>query len=298
MAKIFASGHLILPIPANPDHFRFFDGTLLVSGGMWLFQYPFGHPLLLAIGILLGIPNAIPPLVSTLTIFELVIIVSILYSRKTIFFLLPLPFISPFFIENSASFMSHTTAAFYLITSVLCIILALEKHKYSLFFISGVCIGLLFNTRPLTALPFFVCAVLLTYIKQKNTKERIPSLLSFLIGFGVLFLLWMVYNTYTTSSPFTSEYFEVNKSIFGFGQRVTLYQFINERLNNVLILAKNFFPVLYNLPQGITVLLLTGFLFFRRKISWDIIFFISLFLLPITYFFYNGVFLMYGPRFW
>ena len=71
MAKEFASGHIIQPIPVSPQHFDFFPGILTLERGTWLFQYPFGHPFLLAIGVLIGFPNLIPPLIGTLTIFFL-----------------------------------------------------------------------------------------------------------------------------------------------------------------------------------------------------------------------------------
>src|SRR4051812_14865126 len=71
MAKQFSSGLINAPIPFSPQHFNFFPELLDVNHGTWLFQYPIGHPILLALGILLGNISLIPPLVGTVCLILL-----------------------------------------------------------------------------------------------------------------------------------------------------------------------------------------------------------------------------------
>lgn len=297
MAKMFASGHLITKIPVSPASFDFFSGVLNVSGGKWLFQYPFGHPLLLTIGELIHFPNIIPPLIGTLTIFLLFLTAKKLFGEITAFFLLPLPFFSPFFLENSASFMSHSTSAFYLTISLYFLLKSLDSDKKILFSLfSGFGIGFMLNTRPLSAIAFLPVLFFLILFKQK--KRKLDSLLSFIIGFLFLVILWCLYNIATTGYPYSSEYYSVNNWLFGIPKNSSLLSFISERFKNVTKLFNNFGPMIFNWPQLISYFFIFFPLIFGKRNFWDRIFFISLFTLPIAYFFYDGTFIMYGPRFW
>lgn len=296
MAKMFSLGHVIMPIPTSPEHFNFFPGILSVEKGMWLFQYPFGHPLLLTVGVFLGFPNLIPPLIGTLSILFLFLIIKKVYGLKTAYFLLPLPFLSPFFLENAASFMSHNTAVFYLVLSIYCVIRSLNsKHSILFILVSGICLGLLFNTRPLTSLSFLLLIIgIIVYKYQK----KLSMLLWFLLGFCFLFILWLGYNSLTIGDMFQSSYYSVNKGLLPFENHEPISHFFSSRLENTKILFKNLGPMLFNWPSIITYGLLFVPFLAKKNTFWDNIFFLSLFSLPFAYFFYNGTFLMYGPRFW
>lgn len=295
MAKIFASGNVIMPFPASPPHFNFFPGILSVENRIWLFQYPFGHPLLLTIGVLIGFPSLIPPLIGALFALFLFLIAKEIYNIKTAYFLLPLPFLSPFFLENASSFMSHNTAAFYLVISLYCLILALKKHKNLPIFLCGIFLGLLFNTRPLTSLPFLIIVLPIIIFEL---KPKMYSLFFFSLGFGFMFLLWLLYNHLTTGNIFASQYYLANKGMLSFSQRGSLVMFLDGRFQNLKILFNNLGPILFNWPAIATYGILSIPFLVRKHTFWDIIFFFSLFTLPIAYFFYNGQFLMYVPRFW
>lgn len=296
MSKIFASGNIILPIPVSGKHVDFFPGILSVKNGTWLFQYPFGHPLLLSIGTLIRLPQIIPPLVGTLFIFLLFLIAKKVYSKKAAYFLLPLPFLSPFFLENSASFMSHNTAALYLTASLYTLIIALKTKKSFLFFLSGIFLGLLFNTRPLTFLPFIFLFPLVIFHFNKHMSS-IKKFVFFIAGFSILFFLWLLYNKITTGNMLSSQYFFVNQDLFGIHENVSLDALLSQRIKNVLFLFNSLGPMLFNIPAIIVYALLIVPLV-KQPLFWDKFFFLCLFTLPFVYFFYNGTFIMYGPRFW
>lgn len=67
-AKTFASFHLYRHVPPLADHFAF-PGAIIQDGGRWFSQYPFGHPLLLALGELVHAPWLVPPLVGAATVY-------------------------------------------------------------------------------------------------------------------------------------------------------------------------------------------------------------------------------------
>ena len=298
MAKIFATGHILPLIPVSPEHFDFFPGILTVDSGKWLFQYPFGHPMLLALGVLIGIPNAIPPLIGMLVVLLLFLIAKAVYDTKIALIVSLFPLFSPFFLENAASFMSHNTSSFYLLLSLFCLISYFKNQRQSFFpLLTGFFLGLLFSTRPLTGVPFILLFSSFLLL-SKNNKYKTLSVFLFSIGASIPFVWWLLYNSVTTGSPFISQYFTLNKGFFGFDQNVSLQHFVTERLDNAKIHFLNLLPMLFNLPLVPTLLLLTLPIIDKKKNTWDRLFFYALFTLPIVYFFYNGSFLMYGPRFW
>jgi hypothetical protein len=64
-AELLAGGHLWLPSPHMPV---FFDNGFIVNDGKMYSQYFLGWPALLAIGVLLGIPGLINPILSGCTV--------------------------------------------------------------------------------------------------------------------------------------------------------------------------------------------------------------------------------------
>lgn len=297
MAKMFASGHVIMPIPVSPEHFNFFPGILSVEKGTWLFQYPFGHPLTLTIGVLFGFPNVIPPLIGVAFVLILFLIAKELFNLKTAIFTAILPVLSPFFLENASSFMSHNTAAFYLVLAFYFLLLSLKVRTRIFSLLAGISLGLLFNTRPLTFFPFFIIHLLILLLKQKQ-NVKIVSIILFVFGLGLMIIFWFLYNYYTTGNMFTSQLYLMNKGMLEIIPQQSFNVFLKEHYKNLVVLFNNFGPMLFNWPILITYgILLLPFLF-RKNVFWDNIFFISLFTLPVAYFFYNGQFLMYGPRFW
>lgn len=298
MAKMFALGHITFPIAYSGAFFDFFPGILSVTKGYWLFQYPFAHPLLLSVGVLLGNVNIIPPLIATISVFFLFRIAKIVYTIQTAWFIIILPFFSPFFLENSASFMSHTSAMLFVILALYALVLYRKKpQSLSLPFMAGISLGLLFNTRPLTAFIFILATASLILTTHQFSKKFL-SLLVMSCGFFCLFTLWCLYNYVTTGEMFVSQYYVVNKDLFTFPFEKTFLENVFARMQNIHILGSNLFPMLFNLPSLVSISLLFVPIFYKKRFFWDYIFFIALFLLPIAYFFYNGTFLMYGPRFW
>lgn len=294
MARMFAEGSIRADITIPAGFVDYFPGILAVNNGTWLFQYPFGHPIVLMIGVLFGFPNIIPPLIGVLFVFVLFLIAKSLYGIRTALFLLPLPLLSPFFLENASSFMSHNTAAFYLALSFYFLIRFYKYGKGHSLFLSGIFIGLLFNTRPLTSLPFLILEGMVILIQNRHAKR---SIWLYCLGFLLLFFMYLGYNSITNGSPFHFQYYVQNKDLFKNNEQA-LKIFTQERWQNVSELFTNFGPMIYNTPPLMVYALLLVPFILRKDAFWDRIFFLSLFTLPFSYFFYKGTFIMYGPRFW
>lgn len=71
-ARIFAEGMLRAPAPALPEFFQYHH--MILQDGRWWSQYPPGHPAVLLVGVLLGAPWLVDPLMGGLFVVALVLL--------------------------------------------------------------------------------------------------------------------------------------------------------------------------------------------------------------------------------
>lgn len=157
-AKILARGKLWANAPPLPN---FFDHEfLLVRNGRWFGQYPPGFPAVLTIGVLLGQPWLINPLLAALTIPLLYWLGKGLYGRATGLLAAALALASPFFLFMSGSMMAHPAELFWLTLFMASWVHALKSDRRHWALLAGVGLGMVFLTRQLTAvavgLPFLL----------------------------------------------------------------------------------------------------------------------------------------------
>ena len=112
-AKTFASGHLWVPTPPAAD--RFPGAFMLDVMGKRFTQYPPGTGMTLAVGILLGVPWLVEPLLGTLALLGIGLIAARLYNRRIATIAVLLGALSPFYSYLAASYLSHAVALFYLV---------------------------------------------------------------------------------------------------------------------------------------------------------------------------------------
>lgn len=111
-ARIFLGGNLAAPAPENPE---FFAATHLVThGGRWFSQYPPGHPALLGLGLIAGLPWLINPLFAAGTLALVFGAAHRLLGAGAARLSAVLYLVSPFVLFMSASYMNHVTTGFFL----------------------------------------------------------------------------------------------------------------------------------------------------------------------------------------
>src|SRR5204863_10122203 len=91
---------------------------------------------------------------------------------------------SPFAMASATDYMSHNTAVFYLLASLLCLTLC-RKQPLLFGVLAGLFFGLLLNTRPLTTtalVPAFGCVLLARMIPNGRRWAGAKELLAFLAG--------------------------------------------------------------------------------------------------------------------
>ncbi|HEU0026656.1 MAG TPA: glycosyltransferase family 39 protein [Ktedonobacterales bacterium] len=112
-ARVFASGRLYAPAPAAPAQFP--GPFMALVNGRWFTQYEPGTSATLAIGVALGVPWLVEPLLGALALVGMGMTLRRLYDRRVATLAVALGAISPFYLWLSASYLSHTITLFYLV---------------------------------------------------------------------------------------------------------------------------------------------------------------------------------------
>ncbi len=312
-AKLFASFDLSAPPPPVDGAFDSFSPPLIpVADGRWASAYPFGHPLLLTAGVWAGAIWVVPPLLGALSVVGLFALGRRLYGSRTGLLAAMLLASSPFFLMISGSFMSHTSAMFYLLCSMLCLAYG-QSRPALMWLLGGVFFGLLFNTRPLTALGLmgpFGAAMLVTAAVSDGRRLAAVRLGSFLMGGLLMVGAYLAYNYGTGGDALQNGYqrpFPVAATLdcqyqtcgsldqgVGFGGRHSVLAGVqNEHVQlALLLLVANGWPV----AVGLSFALLPFLLGTRRWTDWFLL--VCIVAVLTAWASFEGTGIMYGPRYW
>jgi hypothetical protein len=295
-AKIFASGQLAAPAP--PAEAFVATQHMLVHEGRWFAQYPPGHALLLAGGILAGFPWLVPVLLSLGSAWLMVRFSSEVWGENAGRAVLVLiPFV-PFFWFMGASFMNHVSCLFF----VAAFLYAFQRWEsggaagWAL--AAGAAIGAAGLVRPLTALA--VAAVFAPVGLMHGLRaRRYRSLgLAALGGFAAV-ATYAAFNAATTGDPLMPGYLQLWGAAHGIGfhpspwgdTHTPVAGLLNEAID--LSLLSTFFlewPIPALLPVGVYVLLTGGDRWDRRLLA-------GFLAVPAAYLFYWHRDAYLGPRF-
>lgn len=298
-AKVFAQGRLYAPAPAANvlDAFTISNPSpIVVHDGKWASIYPFGHPLVLAIGGLFRSMWIIPPLVGAACVALVFVTGRRLYGARAGLLAAALFAGSPFFLMNAASYMSHNTTALFVLASLA--LLAYADRRPVLFpLLAGVALGLVFNTRQLSGValipPFAV--FLATFPLQRGMRIiGLKQVGAFAAGGALMLLAYLAYRYLTTGDALIQETVQGGADTFGFGggHSTAAGMANNQTQLAFLVLVLNNWP----LYVGLSFVLLPFVLGTRSRWDWFFLIAATALMAAYTWFHYHGV--MYGPRFW
>jgi len=169
-AKVLASGRIKAPAPALPEFFE--HEFVIIQGGEWFSRYPPGYPALLALGVKLGAPWLVNPLLATLSLGLIYLAARQTAGKWPALLALLLGATSPFWLFLAGSYMAHPATLFWLSLFIYAFIRVYSRstfpvseatfhpiHPQSLAIshwawglMGGFAWGMAFSTRELTAL--------------------------------------------------------------------------------------------------------------------------------------------------
>jgi len=214
---IFAGGGLTAPSPPLRDFF-YYDN--MINNGRWYSQYPPGHSFLMMVGVLVGAPWIINPLLGSAIIVLLYFLGRELYSDAIGRLAAVLGLFSPFILFMSSEFMNHVTALFLFTLFVLFYARTVRLKSAVSAIVAGASLGWIVNIRPLTAvslaLPFTVYACWLLW---KQCKFYRKPFLAMSLAAAVFVGILLAFNYLTNGNPFLFGYqvLHGDKHLPGFG---------------------------------------------------------------------------------
>ena len=205
-ARILASGHLSLPQPTDADFFKVGWMDLMVGDGkIWNF-HPIGNSLLLAIGVLLGSPAIIPPLVGGGIFATLFALARRLVGSSTFAWLSVLVAASSQYVATvTGSFMAHAPALLFIELATLSLVIFWQTGSERYVVLTGAFLGTAFIMRPLSAVLIVVVPAVLLCVALFQRKVRFRTLvLTAVVGLGIASI--ECWRTYLTVGQFTLAY--------------------------------------------------------------------------------------------
>lgn len=311
-AKALARGQLTVPTPPEPK--SMLVPFVVDANGHRSAKYPPGWPMLLAIGSAFGMRIWVNPLLAGLTIWLTFRLGQKICNTQVGLLAGLLTLTSPFYLINSGSLDSHPWS---LVLS-LCFVLAwldashLGSHEgatpqrpapaWLTVAVAGLSLGVLFLTRPLSAigvaLPAFLHGSVLLYRGNPGLRWRVLTIGTIALLVGLLLLAWQYA---VTGNPLTDPYtLWWNFDRIGFGPGVglepgghTLLRGIQNAGSMLSDLNKDLFGWAgfswIFLPFGLWALR-------RNQSAWLVM---GVFIcLVICYMFYWASVIRYGPRYY
>jgi hypothetical protein len=204
-AKYISTGHVYLPAPPSTEAFvcRF----TMVDDGRWYSAMLGGWPYVLAIGIKLGVPWLINPLLGGIAILLAHALVRRLYDASLADGVALLLAFSPWLLFMSANFMPHATSLVLFLLGMLGVHSARENGSFAGGALAGFAFGGLLHVRPLEAVAVAGVAGI-WWLSAGWKRFRLTALLLALLTGVAMTALFLAYNKVLTGDPL---YAPVNK---------------------------------------------------------------------------------------
>lgn len=216
-ARTLAQGRLWAPAPAEVSTFE--APFILIHDSKWFGKYTPGYPLLLAGGVLAGQPWLVNPVLAALCVGLIYLLGRRAYGPGTGLLAAALAAASPFLLLQAGSFMGHVATLSWTLLFSLMYLRARSTGQRAAALAGGVAMGMLFLSRPLTAvgiaLPFVLWAAadVATGVvaarrgrgqgaRRSNLRPYVLMLAAFLPFVAAL----LAYNQATTGDPLLFAY--------------------------------------------------------------------------------------------
>jgi hypothetical protein len=297
-ARTFEHARLWAPVPAPIDFFRFTN--IIAKDGRWFSQYPPAWPALLLVGLKLGAPWLVNPVLGACLTLVIYLFGLEFFGKETARLGSVLAVFSPYQIIMNSGMMSHTSCALFSILFLLLLRQGLERGSMTRAFFALLCLGLAVAVRPfsafLVALPGALLMAARFFQAPLKTVKLLPAAA---LGLAIPIALLLYYNRLTTGSAllFGYQYLNGRAADLGFGMRQ--FPFPHTFLEGLVVLHSRMVLISEKLLETTVpslALAALAFIYGKRdfKLYWMALVFLSL---PVGHIFYFGNDMCYPPRY-
>jgi hypothetical protein len=179
-----------------------------VVGERWLGHYPPGWPLLLTIGLAVGAPWLVAPILGGIFVMLLYVTGHELDGPVTGLLAAALGVLSPMARLIFGSMLSHAAAATLILAGLWLLLVGRRLKAWPVAGISGIAFGLAFGVRPLSAsaaaIP--IAVLLIGFLVARRDRNSRDQLVAWLLGGAVATLPTLAANQLITGNAFSFPY--------------------------------------------------------------------------------------------
>jgi hypothetical protein len=214
-AKWVLAGQLVQEILPIQDHLTV--PFTYVSDRFWVAHYPFGWPVLLSLGVLIGRPWLVAPMLAGLYTMLMFLVGRELYSRSTGLVASLLSVLSPMACILFGSLLSHAASSTLILAALWLLLIGRRREKAWLGLAAGALFGIAFGIRPLAAAAVALPAGLWLVSDLRDSGYRGPAVgvaLAATAGGLLAMVPTLVANMIVTGSPLSFPYSLAHGSMY------------------------------------------------------------------------------------
>ncbi len=220
-ARYLAEGVLTVPAPPVPEAFSLY--MIPYEAERWYSIFPPGWPAMLAVGVFLGIPWLVNPMLAGLNVLLSYLFIREIYSLRIARLAVLLLCASPWFIFMGMNFMSHTFTLTCMLSASVAMARAKRKGKVFWGGLAGCATGMVSLIRPIDG-AIVALLVGLWAIIPKVGRLKIGPFIGFIFGTVLVGSVILPYNQQITGDStvfplvaYYEKYFGPKTNAFGFG---------------------------------------------------------------------------------
>ncbi len=220
-ARYLAAGRLTMPAPPVPEAFNI--DLMTYEANRWYCPVPPGWPALLALGVLVGAPWLVNPVLAGVNVLLAYALIRDLYDRRIARLVVLLLCTSPWHIFMAMNFMTHTSTLTFALAAAVAVRRARETGKLGWSCLGGMAAGVVTLIRPLDGLVVAGLAGLWT-LRRIEHPSRLALPAAFAFGCAVVACVVLPYNRHLTGNAtvfpinaYIDKYYGPKRNAFGFG---------------------------------------------------------------------------------
>jgi hypothetical protein len=219
--RYFAAGMLTMPAPPAPDAFKL--DLMTYEAERWYSPVPPGWPAMLALGVFLGAPWLVNPLLAGINVLLSFVFLGELYDRRSARIGVLLLCVSPWNVFMAINVLTHCSTLTFALVAAVAVARARSTGKALWGWGGGMAAGMVSLIRPLDGA--IVAGLLgLWAIGIGAPRLKASSIASLILGCIAIGAIVLPYNKFLTGRPteaplmaYFDKYYGVGRNALGFG---------------------------------------------------------------------------------